>query len=150
MSPAQCLVLHGILTFLLHPRLLQWLTYLGVSLTQHSLSATLPGTLPLLPAASLLLTSAHSPAHSPAPSIVVAAASSLPSAFSPQHSGLQYSGRNTVWVLPPLSPSSGFPFHSTEKMKACAVIYKGHVVGLPCTLLTSRFTRFPPDSTASC
>ena len=102
-------------------------------MTQRILSAILP----LLPAASLLLISAHSTA----PSTVVAAASSLPPAFSPRLSVLQYSRRNTDWVLPPLSLSSGFPFHSAEKMKACAMIYKGHVVGLPCTFLTSRFTR---------
>ena len=106
---------------------------LGSSLTQRILSAIQP----LLPAASLLLISAHSTA----PSIVVAAASSLPPAFSPRLSVLQYSRRNTDWVLPPLSPSSGFPFHSAEKMKGCAMIYKGHVVGLPCTFLTSHFTR---------
>ena len=43
MSPAQCLVLHSILSFRLHPPLLQWLTYLGVMLdSAHPVSYTAP------------------------------------------------------------------------------------------------------------
>lgn len=84
-----------------------------------------PVDLPLPPAAS----TPSIPALSPALSIVAASVSTLPSPLLT--SALSTADGTQIGSFLHSAPSCGFPFHSAEKIKVCAVIYNGHVVCLP-------------------